>query len=160
MKFKNFHSAIHNFAHSFQSIDFRISGILAINILIRLNKQNVETSTTFDFIAQTIIPKEADTKESRQLLNNYLSWLPEHLSNHNCDLAALEKLEITLNVDFNKAFTPYNMENCKEIKINTLVKWKVKDRDERIINISQVDVFSDEVLMNGLLEFFPKANSV
>ena len=153
MKFKNYSSAIHNFAHSFQSIDFRISGILAINILIRLKKQNIVTSTTFDFIAQTITPKQADTKESQQLLKDYLSWLPEHFSNHNCEFAALEKLEITLNIDFDKAFTPIGMSDCKEITMNTIVKWKVKEKDERIINFSEVEVFSNEMLKNGLLEF-------
>ena len=37
MKYKNYKSAIHNFTHSFISIDYMKSGRLAVNVLIDLH---------------------------------------------------------------------------------------------------------------------------
>lgn len=86
MKYKNYKSAIHNFTHSFISIDYMKSGHLAVNVLIDLYNLRLDAKSTFDFINQTIQPEKAESKESKQLLNDYLSWLPDHLENHNCDL--------------------------------------------------------------------------
>ncbi|MBK9962896.1 MAG: hypothetical protein IPP06_16695 [Saprospiraceae bacterium] len=83
MKFKNYKSAIHNFAHSFMSIDYMKSGRLAVNVLIDLYNLKVEPKATFDFITKTILPTEATTKESNELLKDYLSWLPDHFASHN-----------------------------------------------------------------------------
>jgi len=93
MKFKNYKSAIHNIAHSFMSIDYMKSGRLAVNVLIDLYNQKIEPKATFDFINKTIDPTKARTKESNELLNDYLSWLPDHFVRHDCDLTKLEFLK-------------------------------------------------------------------
>jgi hypothetical protein len=88
MKFKNYKSAIHNFAHSFMSIDYMKSGRLAINVLIDLNSKGLETKATFDFLRQSIEPTEANSKESKKLLTDYLDWLPDHFTRHDCDVSS------------------------------------------------------------------------
>ena len=68
MKYKNYKSAIHNFAHSFMSIDYMKSGRLAENVLIYLHNKGLETIATFDFIGQSIQPiVEAISKDSKKL---------------------------------------------------------------------------------------------
>lgn len=54
MKYKNYKSAIHNFAHSFMSIDYGKSGRLAINVLIDSYNKGFEPKADFDFINLTI----------------------------------------------------------------------------------------------------------
>src|SRR5690606_24658948 len=87
MKYKNYKSAIHNFTHSFISIDYMKSGRLAVNVIIELHNAGLESKATFDFINKSIRPTKAESTESRQLMDNYLDWLPEHFKNHNCDLS-------------------------------------------------------------------------
>jgi len=140
MKYKNYKSAIHNFTHSFISIDYMKSGRLAVNVLIDLNKMEIENKATFDFIDKSINPKEAKSKESRQLLNDYWNWLPDHFESHNCDLTKLEKLEITFWTDFDKAIKPPGMNDTKEFKVSALTKWKVEGKDEQTIDISQTEL--------------------
>jgi hypothetical protein len=60
------------------SIDYMKSGRLAVNVLIDLYKIGKENRANFDFINREIKPKEAESKASRELLNDYLNWLPEH----------------------------------------------------------------------------------
>ncbi|WKK83580.2 hypothetical protein QYS48_14855 [Marivirga arenosa] len=146
MKYKNYKSAIHNFTHSFISIDFMKSGRLAVNVLIDLYNLNTETKITFDFISSAIQPTEAVSKESKQLLNDYLDWLPGHFESHNCDLSRLEKLEITIWTDFEKAFSPVGMNNAIEFTVNALTKWKAEGREEQIIEISQTELIKKNFL--------------
>ncbi len=153
MKFKNYKSAIHNFAHSFQSIDYTQSGKLALNVLILLNRLELKPFAIFDFVDKTIQPEEANTKESRQLLDDYLSWLQTHFRNHNCDLDKLEKLIITISADFEKAFTPPGMKKCKQINIRTITSWKADNRNEETIEISLDEVVDDDFLKIGIPEF-------
>ncbi|MFZ1516077.1 MAG: hypothetical protein WAT21_11795 [Saprospiraceae bacterium] len=153
MKFKNYKSAIHNFAHSFMSIDYMKSGRLAVNVLIDLYNLKVEPKATFDFITKTILPTEATTKESNELLKDYLSWLPDHFASHNCDLTKLEKLEITIWTDFDKAITPQGMSNCKEFVVNTATKWKAYGQDEQTIEISQTEIIKENFIKLRIPEF-------
>lgn len=140
MKFNNYKSAIHNFAHSFMSIDYMKSGRLAVNVLIDLYNLKHEPKATFDFINNTIVPTNARTKESGELLNDYLNWMPDHFARHNCDLAKLEVLEITIWTDFDNAKIPTGMSNCKEFAVHSLTKWKADRRDVQTIEISQTEV--------------------
>ena len=152
MKYKNYKSAIHNFAHSLQSIDFVKSGILAIDLLIELDSKGIEPKIKFDFINDTINPENCISKRSRKLLEDYKSWLPSHFENHNCDLAKLEKLQVEIWTEFDKAITPFGMSNSKEISINTKTEWKAENHEEQIIDISQA-----EIILNRYLKFgFPK----
>ena len=153
MKFKNYKSAIHNFAHSFMSIDYMKSGRLALNVLIDLYNLTLEPKATFDFVNKTIKPTDASTKESSELLNDYLSWLPDHFAAHNCDQTKLEKLEISIWTDFDKAVTPTGMSNSKEFVVHTLTKWKADSRDEQIIEISQTEIIKENFIKLRIPEF-------
>jgi hypothetical protein len=152
MKFKNYKSAIHNFADSFQSVDYSKSGKLAFNVLIHLNNLKLKPSATFDFINKTIQPEVAISKESKQLLNDYLDWLPIHFKNHNCDLDKLEKLTIVISADFDKAFYPQGMNKAKQICLHTKTNWKADNRDEETIEITLNEIVDDYYLKTGIPE--------
>lgn len=152
MIYKNYKSAIHNFAHSFQSIDYTKSGKLAFNVLIHLNNRNLNPSATFDFIKKTIHPTEAISNESKQLLNDYLNWLHSHFKNHNCDLDKLEKLSITITAGFEKAFEPPGMNYCKQIRVSTLTLWKADGKEEQTICVSQDELVDNNFLKIGIPE--------
>ncbi|WP_111672079.1 hypothetical protein [Algoriphagus litoralis] len=152
MKFTNYKSAIHNFADSFQRVDYSKSGKLAINVLIHLNNLKLKPTATFDFIFKTIKPEEAITKESERLLNDYLNWLPEHFKNHNCNLDKLEKLTIVISADFEKAFYPQGMNKAKQISLQTKTNWKAANRDEEIIEIILNEIVDDYYLKTGIPE--------
>ncbi len=140
MKYKNYKSAIHNFTHSFISIDFMKSGHLAVNVLIDLYNFGLEPKSTFDFVNQTIQPEQAKSKEIRQLMNDYVNWLPNHFERHNCELTKLEKLETTFWTDFDKAFSPPSMNDALEFTVKALTIWKADGREEQTIEISQTEL--------------------
>lgn len=152
MKYKNYKSAIHNFTHSFISIDYMKSGRLAVNVLIDLYNLGLETKTTFDFINKTIHPSQAVTNESKQLLNDYFNWLPDHFVNQNCDFTKLEKLEITIWTDYEKAFSPQRMNDSLEFTVNSLTNWKVEGREEQIVEISQIELIKKDFLKSRIPE--------
>lgn len=147
MKYKNYKSAIHNFTHSFISIDYIKSGRLAVNVLIKLHNLGIESKATFDFINKSIEPNQADSTESRQLLDNYLSWLSEHFMNHNCDLNKLEKLEITFWTDFKNTLPSERNPNHRIFKISAKTKWQADERNEEVI-----EIFKSELISNRILE--------
>lgn len=132
--------------HSFISIDYTRSGALAVNVLIDLFNLNLESKATFDFIKKGIIPAQADSKRSRQLLQDYLDWLPAHFLSHSCDLSKLEKLEITFWADLAQARTPHGMSDTKEFTVHAIAKWKAENRNEEIIEISQIEMINQDYL--------------
>jgi hypothetical protein len=146
MKYKNYKSAIHNFTHSFISIDYSKSGRLAVNTLIDLYKMGKETKATFDFQNQIIYPNDAESIESKELLRNYLEWLPDHFDSHDCDLTKLEKLETTIWTDFSKAFSPLKMDNTLEFTVNALTIWKAEGREKQILEISITELIKKNFL--------------
>jgi hypothetical protein len=153
MKFKNYKSAIYNFAHSFMSIDYMKSGRLAVNVLIDLHNKGLETKATFDFVRQSIEPTEANSKENKKLLGDYFDWLPDHFRKHGCDLSKLEKLEIVISIDFDKAITPLRMNDAIELVVLTSTTWKADGRDEEQIEIKQTEVIKQTFLKSGIPEF-------
>jgi hypothetical protein len=116
------------------------SGRLAVNVLIDFHNLGLESKTTFDFINKTIQPEQAESKASRQLLNDYLNWLPDHLENQNCDLSKLEQLEVTIWTDFDKGFSPPRMNNALEFTVNALTVWKADGRENQTVEISQTEL--------------------
>ncbi|MBN7810440.1 hypothetical protein J0A68_05705 [Algoriphagus sp. H41] len=146
MKYKNYKSAIHNFTHSFISVDYTRSGCLAVNVLIDLYNLGLDTKSTFDFISKTILPRQAESEESNQLLNDYLEWLLDHFESHNCDLSQLEILEVSIWTDFDRAIFPTGMNDTGEFKINALTKWKPHGREEETIEISQIELIKKDFL--------------
>lgn len=153
MKYKNYKSAFHNFTHSFISIDYMKSGRLAVNVLIDLYNLGLESKSTFDFINMTIRPEKAESKEARQLIKDYVDWLPEHFEKHKCDLSKLEKLETTIWTDFNKAFSTPRMNDTIEFTVKALTKWKADGRDEEIMEISQTELIKKNFLKLRIPEF-------
>jgi hypothetical protein len=129
------------------------SGRLAVNVLIDLYNLKLEPKATFDFINKNILPTEATTKESSELLRDYLSWLPKHFSRHDCDLTKLETLEITIWADFASALTPPGMSNCKEFVVHSLTKWKADGRDAQTIEISQTEIIKENFIKLRIPEF-------
>jgi len=119
---------------------------LAVNVLIDLYNLGLGSKTTFDFINKTIQPDQAESKESRQLLNDYLDWLPEHFENQNCDLSKLEQLEITIWTDFDKAISPPRMNNALEFTVNALTIWKADGREKQTVEISQTELIKKNFL--------------
>lgn len=130
-----------------------ILGRPAVNVLIDLYNLNHETKATFDFIDKIISPTTARTKESAELLNDYLDWLPNHFARHNCDLTKLEVLEITIWADFDNAKTPPAIGNCKEFVVHTLTKWKADGRDLQTIEISQTEIIKENFIKLRIPEF-------
>jgi len=102
---------------------------------------------------KTIQPVQAERKESRQLLLDYLKWLPDHFANHSCDLTKLEKLDITIWTEFDKAFSPPIMDNTLEFTINALTIWKADGRKEQTIRISQIELMKKNFLKLRFPEF-------
>tara|TARA_R110002050_G_scaffold87798_2_gene185835 strand:+ start:3630 stop:4028 length:399 start_codon:yes stop_codon:yes gene_type:complete len=128
------------------------SGRLSVNVLIDLYNLGLETKTTFDFINKTIQPDKAESKESKQLLHDYLDWLPEHFSNHNCVLTKLEKLETTIWTDFDSAISPPKMNDTIEFAVNAVTIWKADGREEQTIEISQSELIKRKFLKLRLPE--------
>lgn len=122
------------------------SGRLAVNVLIDLYNLGLASKTTFDFINKTIQPKQAESKESRQLLNDYFNWLPDHFENQNCDLTKLEQLEVTIWTDFDKAFSQPRMNNTLEFTINALTVWKADGRENQTVEVSQTELIKKNFL--------------
>lgn len=150
MKFKNYKSAVHNFAHSFQSLDYAKSEKLAFNVLVHLLINNHKPTASFDFINKTIEPEEAISKESKELLEDYLNWLPIHFRHHNCDLKKLEKLIIAISVDVTKMFEPPGMNYCKQIGVSTKTVWKAEGVNEQTIHITQEELVQNDFLQIGI----------
>jgi hypothetical protein len=135
------------------SIDYMKSRRLAVNVLIDLYNLKIEPTATFDFVTKKILPLAASTKESCELLSDYISWLPQHFIRHNCDQGKLEILEITIWTDFDNAKTPPGMNNCKEFVVHTLTKWKADGRDEQTIKISQTEIIKENFIKLRIPEF-------
>jgi hypothetical protein len=129
------------------------SGRLALNVLIELHNVGLESKATFDFLKKSIKPTEAESIESRQLIDDYLDWLPEHFKNHNCDLTKLENLEITFWTDFKNTLPYERNQNDRVFKVSAKTKWKADGKDEEVIEISQSELIPKRILE---LEQIPK----
>ncbi len=79
MKVKNFKSVIHNFSDSLQSIDYRISSLLVFDEIVLLHSKHGLSAIEFDFVNKTIAPKIAENKNTKQILDDYLSTYIEYL---------------------------------------------------------------------------------
>ena len=159
MKYKNYSSAIHNFTHSFMSIDYTKSGRLAINFLISKYNNECENQVIFSFVDNSIKPTNFDSIEMKELMTDYLNWLPQHFNNHNCDISQLEKLEITLKADFRNATIPEGMHDTREFEYSARTIWKVFGKNEQMIEISQIELIHKDFLKTGMLEIIQNPKS-
>lgn len=119
MKRKNLKSVIHNFAHSFQAFDFRISQFTVLQELCTLYKRSLISSFEVDFIKKTISPKNAQTKVLKQIVNDYLDWLPELCLSQNVDQSIIKKLKIKIEIDFQNAKAYKSSRNERVLKVLT-----------------------------------------
>ena len=133
------------------------SGRLAVNVLIELHNLGIESKATFDFINKSIKPKEAEYLESRQLMEDYLNWMPEHFNNHNCDLNKLEKLKITFWTDFKNTLPNERNLNDRIFKVSAKIKWKAIGKNEEIIELSQSEIIPKRML---ILDEIPKMTEI
>jgi len=152
MKYKNYKSAIHNFTHSFISIDFIKSHRYAVNVLIDLYKLNLEAKASFDFFNLSILPLEANTERANELMGHYNGWLPDHFEKHNCDISKLEKIETTVWIDFEIGFTPEGINDSIQIEVNALTIWQADGRAEKEIYINQSEMLRKTYLEFGIPE--------
>ena len=152
MRIKNFKSAIHNFTHSFASVDYTHSGKLAVNVIINLHNRGIEAKATFDILNNEIKPVEAISERSKKLLHDYCGWLPNHLLNHECDITKLETLQISIWADFKSAFSPNNMENTRQYELYAQAKWKLIEKNQQVTNISQTELINIDYLQSQIPE--------
>ena len=124
-----------------------VSGRLAVNVLIKLNKIGVDTIATFDFINGKIQPEQAISNDSKKLMDDYMNWLPNHFNKHNCSLDSLENLTITIWIDFKAIKDASGMNDTVELELNTKTRWKAGGREEQIIEISHSE-FVKKVFLN------------
>ncbi|WP_226992753.1 hypothetical protein [Leptospira biflexa] len=150
MKIKNFKSAMHNFTHSFLSIDYTHSGKLAVNVLLKLKSEENISIVEFDFINTIISPKIAIDDDSLILLKDYQNWLPKHLRNHNCDYTQLECLNIITQLNKNNIFKPKTMENTFQIEIESETTYKLKNREKQSFKLSLIEIINANYLENGI----------
>ena len=153
MKFRNYRSAIHNFAHSFMSIDYSISGRLAVNVLIDLYNLGETPKAVFDFVNGSVSPIAAQSKNCQKLIADYQNWLPDHCHKHNCDFSKLEKLEITLDADLENVKIPPGMSDTREFTVHALTIWKASERNEEVIEISQTELIKVNFLKLRIPEY-------
>lgn len=118
----------------------------AVNVLIDLYNLGIEAKATFDFVNKTIEPTEVVSKESLQLMNDYLHWLPEHFKNRNCDLTKLEQLRITLWTDFHNTLPYERNQKDRVFTISALTTWKADGRKDKTIELTQSEVIPMDLL--------------
>ena len=82
-----------------------------------------------------------------------MDWLPEHFIRHDCDLSKLEKLDITISIDFDKVITPPRMNDTVEFVVVTSTNWKADRREEQKIEIKQTECINWKFLKSGIPEF-------
>ena len=152
MKYKNYNSAIHNFTHSFISIDFSKSGKLAFNYLIDLNNNGLISKANFDFISKTVTPNLTTNKNVNQLIKDYSDWLPIHFKNHNCNIEKLNKLEIKFSIDLENLNKIPSMQDTVEIELKALVTWQAFDKEEKTIELNNKEVIKGSFLKTGIPE--------
>ncbi|RYE26513.1 MAG: hypothetical protein EOP51_00150 [Sphingobacteriales bacterium] len=152
MKYKNYKSAIHNFADSFQSFGYLKTGKPVFNVLLHLKNIGLQPVASFDFLERTITPTEALTPSCKIMFQDYLDWLPDHCMTHKCDIDKLEKLQITVGVDFELAVPVKYKRQCV-VKIWSKTYWKADGRDENDIFIEVEEVMDKKFLEKGVPEF-------
>jgi hypothetical protein len=141
------------------STDYTKSGRLAINFLISKYNNECENQVTFSFVDDSIIPTIFDSTEMKELMTDYLNWIPQHFNNHNCDITQLEKLEITLKADFLNATITDGMNDTREFEYSARTIWKVFGKNEQIIEIAQIELIHKDFLKTGMPEITPNPKS-
>ena len=154
MKRKNLKGLIHNFAHSLQSFDFTHSSIVVFNVLADVYSEFGINYITFDFINNEIIPESMNTEEARIILDDYTEWLPNLAKSHNADTSEIEELKIKIEIDFSKHKHPDGMVGVVELEMKTTADYKIKDRSNEQILISEIDVYGEKIMPPKLKKEF------
>ena len=134
------------------SIDYAKSGRIALNSVIDLYQIGKKTRVTFDFIQNSISPIEAESVGAKELMNDYLEWLPKHFETHNCNLALLKKLEINISVDFTTAKQPHRMPGVLEFQVFGKVTWKTNKEGTQVLEISNLELMKESFMLERIPE--------
>jgi len=91
MKYKNIYSAIHNFGHSFTSLENYVDGGHVIDEIgtIRSKGHSIE----IDWIEAKFAPESEKTGRIQKSIGYYSDGLERHLSSHNVELESLISLK-------------------------------------------------------------------
>ncbi len=136
MKSKNFKSVIHNFAYSLQSIDYTRCRFSVFYELIQLNTLHGLENIEFDFIKNTISPKEAINDHTVTILEDYGTWLPKLCESQNCDFNYIETLTIKISLDFDHITRPLEMKTTFQIQTQSHTIYKIKDKNSAYIDLT------------------------
>ena len=153
MKLKNLKSVIHNFAHSLQSYDYTHSGKLVFDVLAQAHCESGISTISFDFINNTIQPESLKNQDSKQILKDYSEWLRELAASQNADSSEIEKLFITIAVDFEKHKHPPGMNYAIELEVISQVQYKVKVREEQNLTLSESGVYGKKIMPEKLIQY-------
>jgi len=119
MKRKNLKSIIHNFAHSFQAFDFRISQYPLLIQLCWLYKKHGANWVEVDILKNSIQPDVAVNREIKQRIQDYSDWLPELCLSQNADPKIIKELKIRVTIDFDSATVFKSSRNERVLQVKT-----------------------------------------
>ncbi|EDM25287.1 hypothetical protein LNTAR_24948 [Lentisphaera araneosa HTCC2155] len=90
MKYKNIHSAIHNFGDSFFSLMNYVDNNYVIDDLENIHRNGYDIE--IDWINISFTPKEMVTKRILESISYRASYLKDHFKSQNVDIGAIKSL--------------------------------------------------------------------
>lgn len=94
MKYKNIHSAIHNFGHSFLSLMNYINNVYVRDQLWDLRSQGHDIE--IDWLAGTFAPADRITPVIAKSIDQYTATLNQHLLSHDVDPGCILELKLLM----------------------------------------------------------------
>ena len=119
MKRKNLKSIIHNFCHSFQSFDYRISQYPLLIELSSLYREQGVNSVEIDILNKTVKPEIAHRAEIIQRIQDYADWLPQLCETQDVNPGIIKTLNIVVTIPFDSATIYKSSRNERVVQIIT-----------------------------------------
>ena len=119
MKRKNLKSVAHNFCHSFQALDYMVSQYPLLIQMCSLYKDKGISGIEVDFISGLIKPNAANTNEIKQLVNDYMDFLPKLCMSQDVDPNIIRTLRVKVDVGFDSATVYKSARDERLLQINT-----------------------------------------
>ena len=91
MKYKNIHSAIHNFGHSFTSLMNYFDSDYVLDELVAIHQKGIDIEV--DWKSGIFNPENQATTRIKKSITYYTEWLPKHLESHNVEIEKLETIK-------------------------------------------------------------------
>ena len=120
MKRKNLKSVIHNFAHSFQAVDYRISQYPLLIELCSLYKEQGITSIEVDMLTKVVKPELARKQGIIERIQDYADWLPELCRSQEVNPAIIKELCLAVTAAFDSATVYRSSRNERVVQIETI----------------------------------------